>query len=140
MIFLLFFQYFLKTQNFHILSLPKPSWKPTWVNLELQEPPKRSPGAVLADLGTVLGGLGSVLGWSWGCLGAVLGGQSGADLGKKSVQKPFYVRDCLWRRFWIDFGLFGGRIGEDLGSIWGGFGVDLVGFFFCFAIFLEVAL
>ena len=134
------FQYFLRICIFHILSLPKPSWKPTWVNLELQEPPKRSPGAVLADLGTVLGGLGSVLGWSWGCLGAVLGGQSGADLGKKSVQKPFYVRDCLWMRFWIDFGLFGGRIGEDLGSIWGGFGVDLVGFFLCFAIFLEVAL
>ena len=79
------FQYFLKNHIFHIISLPKPSWRPTWVNLELQEPLRSSSGAVLADLGAVLGGLGSVLGRSLGGLGAVLGGQIGTDLGEKSI-------------------------------------------------------
>ena len=52
------------------ISLPKPSWSSTWINLELQERPKSSSGLVLADLGAVLGGLGAV----WGGLRAVLGG------------------------------------------------------------------
>ena len=126
------FQYFLKNHTFHIISLPKPSWDPTWGNLELQEPPKRSPrsglGRSWGGLGRSWGGLGAIFGWSWGGLG-----RSDRDrFGRKIVPKPINIQDGLRRRIWIDLGSVGG-------SILGGFGVDWGGFSGFFLSFLEVA-
>ena len=122
------FQYFLKNHVFHIISLPKPSWNPTWGNLELQEPPKRSPrsglGRCWGGLGRSWGGLGAIFGWSWGGLGR----SDWAKNRPKTDQHPRWPPEAILDRFGVVWG-----------SIWGGFGTDFDGFGIdlgCFSIFL----
>ena len=94
-----------------------------------QEEPRGGLGRSWDGLGRAWVGLGVVLGLSWGGLGRSERSRFGQKIVSKTVQRPRWPLDAILDRFLLV-----------RGSIWGGFGVDLVGFVVCFAIFLEVAL
>ena len=74
--------------------------------------------------GFIWGGSGRVLGVSWALLGA-----SGLLFGRsEAIFLKAFIQDRLQEAFWIDFGSILGGFGEGLGGFWGRIWKDLQAF------------